>query len=214
MAAVIIPSSLQQKVKNCITAIKKKMRIPINIPLHWYRHCRKHETRKFITGEIAKLEGVTVIYVISDKKTVPIDHISFYNLVAALTIERILKHAEKVNSKVNVWFGHVRGFNHTTTIDYFQKRNWRNIKINLLLDMPKWIPSENNSGLQLADQYAGILGAAMLMDEYSNFEPSYLENVKHQIRKSESNKISGYGIKAISVDNDPLSFKWWPNGWL
>jgi len=38
-----------------------------------------HETRKYIAKEIAKLEGVTVIYVIADKKTTPIDHAIFYN---------------------------------------------------------------------------------------------------------------------------------------
>ena len=81
------------------------------------------------------------------------------------------------------------------------------------MEQPKWIPSENNSGIQLADQYCGILGAAMLMDNFGSFEPYYLEKVKHQIRKSESGKICGYGIKAISVDEDPKSFKWWIKGW-
>ena len=63
-----------------------------------------HDTRKYITGEIAKLERVTVIYVISDKKTTPKDHAIFYNTVAALTLERILRHSEKQNKKVSVWW--------------------------------------------------------------------------------------------------------------
>jgi len=213
MAAVIFPASVQQKVKDCIWKIKTRLKIPINKPLHWYGYCRMHETRKYITQEIAKLEGVTVIYVIADKKTTPRDHAIFYNAVAALTLERILKHTEKVNSNVNVWFGHVRGFNHNSTVEYFKKRDWRNIKYNLLINIPKWIPAENNAGLQLADQYAGILGAAMIADAYGNFEPAYLETIKHQIRKSEDGKVSGYGIKAISEDNNPISFKWWLKGW-
>src|SRR5215469_7024095 len=69
MAAVIFPSSIQQKLKDCIAKIKTRMDIPLKTPLHWRKHCRMHETRKYITGEIAKLEGVSVIYVISDKKT-------------------------------------------------------------------------------------------------------------------------------------------------
>jgi len=134
-------------------------------------------------------------------------------ILLAFVLERILKHTEKVNANVNVWFGHIRGFNHNSTTEYFQKRDWRNIKYNLLKKMPKWIPAENNAGLQLADQYAGILGAAMIADAYGNFEPTYIETVKHQIRKSEDGKTSGYGIKAISLDNNPQSFKWWPQGW-
>ncbi|MDR3020777.1 MAG: DUF3800 domain-containing protein [Treponema sp.] len=213
MAAVIFPVSVQQKVKDCIASIKTKMGISLKMPLHWYKHCRMHEDRKFITGEIAKLEGVNVIYVISDKKTTPKDHAMFYNTVAALTLERILKHSEKINKKVRVWFGHVRGFNHSTTIDYFNKWDWRKVNYNNLLEQPKWIPADTNSGIQLADQYAGILGAAMIADKHGNFEPSYLENIQHQIRKSEQGKINGYGIKAISADNDSQSFKWWPQGW-
>jgi len=213
MTAVIFSASVQQKVKDCIANIKARMGIPLKMPLHWYKHCRMHEDRKFITGEISKLEGVTVIYVISDKKTTPKNHTIFYNVVAALTLERILRHSEKLNRKVCVWFGHVKGFNHSTTIDYFQKRDWRKINYNVLLEQPKWIPADTNSGIQLADQYAGILGAAMIADKHGNFETSYLEKIKHQIRKSEYGKVNGYGIKAISADNDSQSFKWWPHGW-
>jgi hypothetical protein len=36
-----------------------------------------------------------------------------------------------------------------------------------------------------------------------NYEAGYLEKIRHQIRKSNQGKISGYGIKAISADNNP-----------
>jgi hypothetical protein len=53
----------------------------------------------------------------------------------------------------------------------------------------------------------------MIPDRFGNYESAYLEKIKHQIRKSSNHKISGYGIKAISLDNEPQSFKWWPEGW-
>jgi len=213
MAAVILPVSIQQKVKDCITKIKIEYGIPLNKPLHWYRHCRLHETRKYIARELAKLEGITIIYVISDKKTTPKDHVKFYNLVAACTLERILKKSEKQNADVSVWFGHVRGFNHNTTLEYFQNREWKFSRYDRLVNKPKWIPAEVNSGIQLADMYAGILGAAMIADRHGDFEPSYLKTIKHQIRKSTDGIISGFGIRALSKDNNPQSFKWWPQGW-
>ena len=172
-----------------------------------------HETRKFVTGEIARLEGITVIYVISDKKTMPDDHAKFYNIVAAYTLERILKHAEELKAKVSVKFGHVKGFNSQVTLDYFQRKNWRLGSYKCLAEKPKWIGADTNSGIQLADQYAGILGAAMIADRYGNFEALYIEKIKHQIRKSRHGKVSGYGIKAISADSNPRLFKWWPEGW-
>ena len=200
--------------RNSIANLKIKLGIDFKTPLHWRNHCHRHDVRKYITGEIALLDEITVIYVISDKKTVPEDHAKFYNIVAAFTLERILKHSEKVNSKACVRFGHIRGFNHSKTLDYFNKRDWSLCNYNRLLDQPKWISADTNSGIQLADIYAGILGAAMIPDRFGNFEASYLEKIKHQIRKSSCQKISGYGIKAISTDNDPKSFKWWPKDWL
>jgi hypothetical protein len=65
----------------------------------------------------------------------------------------------------------------------------------------------------LADIYAGILGAAMIPDRFGSYETAYFEKIKHQIRKSSQGKFSGFGIKAISKDEDPKMFKWWPVGW-
>jgi len=213
MAAVVFPVSVHQEVRDCIAKLKKELGIKLNDPLHWYNHCRMHDTRKFITQEIANLKDITIVYVISDKKTMPNDHTKFYNIVAAYTLERILKQAEELKTKVEVRFGHVRRFNHLITLDYFQNKNWRLGSYQRLIDQPKWINADTNSGIQLADQYAGILGAAMIADKYGNFEPSYLEKIKHQIRKSKNGKISGYGIKAITADGNPKLFKWWPQGW-
>jgi hypothetical protein len=213
MAAVIFPASVQQKVKDCIAKIKTEYGIPFKTALHWRKHCRTHETRKYIAGEIAKLEGLTVIYVIADKKTTPDDHTKFYNIVAAYTMERILKQTEEQKTKVSVFYGHVKGFNSQVTLDYFQNKNWRLGNYHNLKEQPKWIGADTNSGIQLVDQYAGILGAAMLADRHGDFEPAYLEKIKHQIRKSKKGRISGYGIKAISDGSNPKLFKWWPQGW-
>jgi len=214
MTAVIFPGDIQQKVKDCIAKIKTEFGVPLKVPLHWRKHCKMHEYRKFVTGEIAKIDGIKIIFVISDKKTMPDDHEKYYNIVAAYTMERILKYAEELKTKVSVRFGHVKSFRHSTTLEYFQKRNWRLGQYGILLEQPKWIAAETNSGIQLADLYAGILGAAMITDKFGNFEVSYLEKIKHQIRTSNKGKISGYGIKAISADNNPKTFKWWPQGWM
>ena len=213
MSAVIFSASSQQKVKDCIEALKTKLGINLKTPLHWRKHCHRHDVRKYITEEIAKLNEIKVIYVISDKSITPEDHIKFYNLVAAFTLERILEYTEELNTKVCVRFGHVRGFNHLSTLDYFNKRNWRLYDFNRLSDQPKWIPVDSNSGIQLADLYSGILGAAMIPDRFGNYEAAYLQKIKHQIQKSSHHKIDDYGIRTISADNDPKSFKWWPEGW-
>ena len=45
-----------------------------------------------------------------------------------------------------------------------------------LIDEPKWISADSNSGVQLADLYAGILGATMIPDRFGNYEAGYLES--------------------------------------
>jgi len=214
MAAVIFPASVQQQVKDCITKIKTEFGVPLKVPLHWRKHCTTHEYKKFVIKEISKLEKLTVIFVISDKKTTPKDHVRFYNFVAASTLERILKHSEELQAKICVRYGHIRGFDHSTTIDYFGRKNWHSDNYDRLIDQPKWIGADTNSGIQIADMYAGILGAAIIADRFGDFEASYLEKIKHQIRKSDSGKISGFGIRALSKDNTPVTFKWWPKGWF
>jgi len=170
--------------------------------------------QKIRDGGNSETGGVTVVYVVSDKKTMPDDHEKFYNIVAAYTLERILKHTEALGRKASVRFGHVKGFNHSATVDFFKNRNWRLGDYDTLAEQPKWISADSNSGIQLADLYAGILGAAMIADRFGNYEAGYLERIKGQVRKSKSGRISGYGIKAVSMDGDPKSFKWWPEGWL
>jgi hypothetical protein len=198
MAAVIFPLAGQQNAKDCIAKMRTTLRLQLKTPFHWREHCHRHDVRKYVAGEIAQLDDVTVIYVISDKRIAAENHERFYNVVAALTMERILNHTEELGAKVTVRFGHIRGFDHSTTLDYFKKNDWRYFDYGRLINEPKWISADTNSGIQLADLYAGILGAAMIPDRFGNYEAAYLETVKHQIRKSNNGKISGYGIKAMT----------------
>jgi len=179
MTAVMFPVSVQQKVKDCIANIKVALGINLKMPLQWRQHCHRHDVRKYSTGEIVKLGNIAVVYVISDKRAFPEYHVKFYNIVVAFTLERILKHTENSNTKVHERFGLIRGFNHSITLDYFKKSNWRSCNYNRLKDELKWISADFNSGIQLADLYAGILGAAMIPDRFWNYEIGYLEKIRH-----------------------------------
>jgi hypothetical protein len=53
----------------------------------------------------------------------------------------------------------------------------------------------------------------MVLDRFGGYENAYLEKIKHQIRKSRKGEISDFGIKAISKDENPKSFKWCPVVW-
>jgi hypothetical protein len=99
-----------------------------------------------------------------------------------------------------------------TTLDYFRKRKWRLCDYHRQLDELKWIFVDCNSEIQPTDLYAVFLEAAMIPDRFGNYEAGYLEKTRHQVRKSAQGKISGFGITAISADNDPQSFKSWLDG--
>ena len=90
MVAVVCPVDVQQKVKDCIAKIKTEFGVPLKVPLHWRKHCKLHEYRKFVTGEIVKIEGIKIIFVISDKKTMPDDHEKFYNRLVRQPVKSMI----------------------------------------------------------------------------------------------------------------------------
>jgi len=52
MATVVFPASVHQKVKDCISKIKTKFGVPIDVPLHWRKYCQLHEFKKFVVSKI------------------------------------------------------------------------------------------------------------------------------------------------------------------
>ena len=69
-------------------------------------------------------------------------------------------------------------------------------------------------GLQVADQYAGMLNVAIVPDRvFGTYEETHFLDIEHQIRRG-SNGPMNYGFKAFVQPNTLSSLPWWPPaGW-
>lgn len=222
MAAVVVPDSHRQGLADAIAEIKVAFGIPLPTPLHWNRHCKPHSRRQFVSRRLAAVEGVRVTYVVFEKAAIPMkaaileDGAKFYNYTAGIALERVLLTAADWpgdDKQVQVQFGHVKGFDHQETTKYFwSKRAQKSIvNWNLLKADPKFVATAQNSGIQAADQYAGMLRAALCSDELGGYDETHLLRIRHQIRRNPRTQSSwGYGFKVMARDNAMQSLPWWP----
>jgi hypothetical protein len=117
-----------------------------------------------------------------------------------------------------VVFGHVRGFDHSGTVKYFQRKRQQGppwVPWGLLRGDPLWDGQASWDGLQAADQYAGMLHGAVVPDSFRGYEPSHLLACRGQIRRRSKNGPSwGYGFKLLGNEATITSLPWWPQGGL
>lgn len=69
---------------------------------------------------------------------------------------------------------------------------------------------ERLDGLQAADQYAGMLSAAIRPNEFNQYEPHHLLNIRHQLRQVRG-RTWGYGFKVMALPGTMDSYPWWPS---
>jgi hypothetical protein len=153
--------------------LRDKFCVPPAKVLHWRDHVRSFPRRQFATTTLTAFPRLIIIYVVVEKAAIPPhaklrdDQVFFYNYAAGLAVERILFAANEWpggGRRVIVRFGHVKGFNHASTRDYLALKRFT---------APTWHPwhrlvgtvhfddQANWLGLQAADQYAGMLKAAI-----------------------------------------------------
>ncbi|GAA3599078.1 hypothetical protein GCM10022198_24150 [Klugiella xanthotipulae] len=226
MAAVVVHEEQRAELAQAIARIKTAFTIPPATPLHWVKHCKTYSRRHLVTRELAKVPGVCVNYVVFQKAGIPSkatileDGVKFYNYVAGIMMERLLLTAEcwpGGKQKIQVQFGHVKGFDHEVTLNYFRLKtrvpsgyaDWA-----LLERHPRFADMSLNSGLQAADQYAGILKVAICGDSYGGFEAVHLLSLRNQIRRAGDGRSWGYGFKVMGRVDFGALYDWWPEGGL
>ncbi|WP_158613393.1 DUF3800 domain-containing protein [Frigoribacterium sp. PhB160] len=223
MAGVVVAEEHYSALSRAVIEVKGRFGVGKGKPLHWKEHVKTFDRRQFVTRELAKVPGVTINYVIFEKAAIPEtagmrgDQSTFYNYTAGLMMERLLLTAQYWPGgmrDVRVSFGHVRGFDHDKTLDYFRIKKDRGegwARWSLLEGTPKFLAMSTNSGMQAADQYAGMLSAAMNVDRFGGYEPHHLLHVRPQIRRSSAGASTGYGFKAMTRKATLQDYPWWPS---
>jgi hypothetical protein len=220
-AAVLVTDEDEPGLRATMGQLRNDLTVPAGKALHWKEHVKTYPRRQHVARSLAQVPGLMIVYVVVEKAAIPTTYdirnnqVLFYNFAACMTMERILRAARDWHSgtrDVVVRFGHVRGFDHTTTTAFFEKKAvvqhgipWERLHGNVHFDdQNQW------DGLQAADQYAGILNAAIRADQFGGYEESHLMRVRHQIRKDLNGRSWSWGFKVKGNAGTFTSLPWWP----
>ncbi|RQP10304.1 MAG: hypothetical protein EAS51_09280 [Microbacteriaceae bacterium] len=221
MAAVIVPDTHREGLAAAVAKIKEEFSIPPRVALHWSDHCKTFPRRQYVANVLAGVDGVKLNYVVFEKAAIPqkatilTDGVRFYNYTAGIALERILLTAAAFpgeDRRVQVQYGHVRGFDHEKTLEYLWKKRGQKSLVDwsLLVGDPTFVDASRNSGLQAADQYAGMLRSAICPDKHGGYEEAHFLRVAHQMRRHpETGRAWGYGLKVMARDDAFQSLPWW-----
>lgn len=220
-AAVLVADEDEPELRTAVSKLRRDFKVPVHKPLHWNQHVKTFSRRQHATATLSAVDAITVLYVGVEKAAIPLsarmrtDQEAFYNFAAGMVLERVLLQASHWPGSARdavVRFGHVRGFNHQTTKEYLELRAHRG--------QPAWVPwgllrgpvhfddQASWDGLQAADQYAGMLSTALRADEFGNFQPHHLINVRHQLREV-NGKCWTYGFKWLGNQGTLHALPWW-----
>src|SRR5579859_1653067 len=221
-AAVLVADEDEGDLRATMSRLRRDLDVPPGKAMHWNQHVKTFKRRQHVSTQLAATPGVTVVYVIVEKSAIPVgsgmhsDHVVFYNYAAGMVMERLLLAARDWRGgsrNVLARFGHVRGFDHTTTTQYFQRKAatgpawvpWNRLHGNVQFsDQGAW------DGLQAADQYAGMLNVAVTADEFGGYQEAHLMRVRHQLRRDPRGRCRGWGFKVLGNEATFTSLSWWP----
>jgi Protein of unknown function (DUF3800) len=224
-AAVLVADEKEQQLREAVRKLRNDFQVPDNKALHWNRHVKKFARRQHTAKTLCQLTEVKVCYVV-EKAAIPAgsgmlsNQVLFYNYAAGLVLERAVLDARNWpggSRDALIRFGHVRGFNHSTTRDYFALKQklpataplpWSCLRSVHFDDQASW------DGLQAADQYAGMLYAAFQADEFGGYESVHLLSIRHQLRRNGSGNAWGWGFKLLGNAASATSLDWWPSAGL
>lgn len=225
MAGVAVADEDELAMRQAVHGCRVELAVPATKHLHWVEAAKSFDRRQFITSQLAGLPGLVVNYVIFEKAAIPAtaqlgsDHVTFYNYCAGLMLERLLLTARDWPGgprQLIATFGHVKGFDHGRTSDYFVRKrasgpSW--MPWQQLHGRPRFADAGAYDGLQVADQYAGMLAKALCADRYGGYEAAHLLAIRHQIRRV-GGRSWGYGFKVMGRANLMEGYPWWPSGGL
>ncbi len=220
-AAVLVADEDEPGLRAAMSQLRRDLTVPAGKALHWKDHVKTYSRRQYVARTLAQVPGVLVVYVVVEKAAIPVtsgmysDHVLFYNFAACMAMERILFAARDWRGGARdaiVRFGHVRGFDHTRTTSYFERKAkadqwipWQRLHGSVHFDdQATW------DGLQAADQYAGMLNAALRPDQYGGYEESHLLRISHQLRRDDIGRSWGWGFKVLGNAVTFTSMPWWP----
>lgn len=223
MTAVMVPAESAPHMRVVASGLRNEINTPK--PLHWVEHFTpkpKHAARRRLAADmVAAIPDVKVVYVIADKKTlIASEHLkhdqdAFYNYVTKLLLERVAytaKYWPGGSRLALARLSSIKGTRDIDSISYLERvRDVRatNAPLQYLRWPPTWHGPERFDGLQIADLYMGMMGAALSGAHDDPLCAVHLLAHRAQIRRSPSGQLLGWGIKIYGDSSILTGRVWW-----
>ena len=223
MVAVMVPAEAVDDLKVVVGGLRNV--INTTKPLHWVDHFTpkpQHAARRSLASRlVAAIPGAKVVYVVAHKSTLiasqslRADRDLFYNYVTKLLLERVAFAAERWDGGSRlaiVRLGDVKNMDHVESLRYLnvvRESGRTRAPFKFIMWPPRWYGPDRFDGLQLADLYAGMLLCALRGDPADPGCAAYLLEHRHQIRRSPSGDIFGWGIKLFGDARYLKGRAWW-----
>lgn len=231
MTALMVPAEDDWTVKYAaggLRALIHSSRPGSTDPLHWVDHFkRKHPERRVRAAQaLAAMPSAKTIHVVVPKASVRAyqgmaHRDRFYNFTARLLLERVAYAAQQWEGGpriATVKLGAVKGMDHKETAEYLHRVRcgvvqtygvpWNSIKW-----PPVWLGTDWD-GIQLADIHTGLLNAALSGQPDDDICAENLLLCKHQLYRSPSNAVLGYGVKVLGTSNAFITDRCWWKKWV
>ncbi|WP_439947207.1 DUF3800 domain-containing protein [Streptomyces sp. BBFR109] len=226
MTALMVPAEDDWSVKIAAGGLRSLVHTSkpeATTPLHWVDHFRrKHPERRVAAAHtLASMPSAKVVHVIVPKDSVRLfpgmaDGVRFYNYTTRYLLERVAYAAQQWGGGPRhavVRLGAVRGMDHTDTKNYLDwVRQGRVENWNVPWEHIKWPPTWTGTdwdGVQLADIHAGLLNVALSGAPDDEACAENLLLCKHQLYRSRTGSLLGYGVKVMGGTNFVTRRAWW-----
>ncbi|MFJ2174361.1 DUF3800 domain-containing protein [Streptomyces sp. NPDC087851] len=230
MTALMVPAEDDWNVRVTAGGLRSLIhtsRPETTTPLHWVDHFKKKHAgrRVHAARSLALMPSAKVVHVIVPKAAVRTwggmaDGVRFYNYTTRFLLERVAYAAKQWEGgprSAIVRLGAVRGMDHKDTAGYLDRvRQGRVQTWNVPWEHIKWPPAWTGTdwdGIQLADIHAGLLNVALSGDIADESCAENLLLCKHQLYRSPTGNLLGYGVKVMGSDPSFVTNRCWWNKW-
>lgn len=226
MTALLVPAEDDWTVRYTaggLRAVIHESRPDSTTPLHWVDHFKKkHADRRLRAAQsLALMPSAKVVHVIVPKdsaRTFPglADGVRFYNYTTRLLLERVAHSAKNWEGGPRlaiVRLGAVKGMDHQDTVGYLswvrsgRVETW-GVPWSYIKWPPAWLKTDWD-GIQLADIHAGLLHTALAGAPDDDVCAENLLLCKHQLHRSPTGRLLGYGVKVLGDARFVTDRCWW-----
>lgn len=221
VTAVVIPNESLQYMRAVIGGLAHV--VNTNRGLHWVEHFKaKHSARRHLASQLcASIPGALVVYALAHKKTlrggytIRSDQAHFYHRVTQLALERAAfacRDWEGGPRIGKVYLSQIKGVTPDETAKWygeFRAGKFTNAPVDNLCPQARVATPDSLEGLQLADLYQGMFQNCLVSGDEDEEVTSRLLRCRHQLRRSATGNVMGYGLKVYGADGSLWTTSWW-----